>query len=437
MSISSIKTAINNTSAVSFGEKFNPFVDEFKDSRLVRAANTTELQAKSGADSLMVMLKGVGIFTWSASDPGGGATVYPAFGGGFWVLEFAQGGASSPPTLEDPTGFSVGSATSSSLTISWNPVTSATHYILERGLASDLSDAITIAKVTGSPYVDNGRAASTHYYYRLRAIAIGFNDSDPATDDDTTSASNGLEFATNQLDAALIADGVTMDTTMKNAVNGLVIGWQVTRIWHRLAFPCYIAVGSAANAHKYNPKDPRDADNAYRATFSGTITHNANGMQGDGTSGIGLTHFSAANFKHDYLMMMIYARTISNSSLDMGAFDANGRLTLSANFGGSTTRINDANLDTADTAGVGLTTSKRIGDTVKKHKAGVLQRTTTTTARQSPVLQASILGENGTTPLYSAKPIALVLYCLPIDDDQELNNHTVIQQYQTALSRQV
>lgn len=48
----------------------------------------------------------------------------------------------------------------------------------------------------------------------------------------------------------------------------------------------YPFVGGTADQHKYNLINPLDSDAAFRLTYSGTVAHTANGIQGNGVDGI-------------------------------------------------------------------------------------------------------------------------------------------------------
>jgi hypothetical protein len=54
----------------------------------------------------------------------------------------------------------------------------------------------------------------------------------------------------------------------------------------------YPFVGGDANRHKFNALNPDDTDGAYRLTFFGSLTHNSNGITGDGTTGYADTHLT-------------------------------------------------------------------------------------------------------------------------------------------------
>ena len=76
--------------------------------------------------------------------------------------------------------------------------------------------------------------------------------------------------------AFFTAAGIT-DTTQKSAVNTLVTDLKTANIWTKMK-AIYPFVGGSATSHKFNLKDPRDLDGAYRIIFNGGMTHSALGM---------------------------------------------------------------------------------------------------------------------------------------------------------------
>lgn len=107
------------------------------------------------------------------------------------------------------------------------------------------------------------------------------------------------EFGKNRFDidalAFLAATGIT-DAAQKNAVNKLVKDLKNAGIWTKFK-AIYPVIGGTATTHKYNLKDPRDLDAAFRLSFNGTITHSSNGIIQ--VSSIGAytgTFFKNANF---------------------------------------------------------------------------------------------------------------------------------------------
>lgn len=67
-------------------------------------------------------------------------------------------------------------------------------------------------------------------------------------------------------------------------LNQLVLDLKYYGLWNK-GYAYYPYIGGTASAHKWNLFNPIDTDGAFRGIFSGGITHNANGIQGNGTNG--------------------------------------------------------------------------------------------------------------------------------------------------------
>ncbi len=106
----------------------------------------------------------------------------------------------------------------------------------------------------------------------------------------TTSASSYDPDA----DAYFTAAGIT-DPTFKTAYNNYVIALKASSVYSKQA-ACYPFFGTTATEQKWNAVDPRDLDAAYRITWHGSGTHDANGFTGDGSSAYAETHFEYSNF---------------------------------------------------------------------------------------------------------------------------------------------
>jgi hypothetical protein len=77
------------------------------------------------------------------------------------------------------------------------------------------------------------------------------------------------------------------DQTQINAVNNLVSGFKANNLWNKM-HAIYPFIGGTAFSHKWNLKDPRDTDAAYRLVFSGAWTFTS---LGSGGGGIALTNW--------------------------------------------------------------------------------------------------------------------------------------------------
>jgi len=79
---------------------------------------------------------------------------------------------------------------------------------------------------------------------------------------------------------AFITAAAITDPTQQTAIDTLVVGLKADSLW-TIMEAIYPIVGGTASSHKYNLKDPRDLNAAYRLSFSGGWTHNANGATGN------------------------------------------------------------------------------------------------------------------------------------------------------------
>ena len=110
--------------------------------------------------------------------------------------------------------------------------------------------------------------------------------------------------------AFITAAGIT-DSTQQSAINQLVLGLKTDSLWATLD-AIYPFVGGTATNHKWNLKDPRDLDVAYRLQFNGGMTHSTNGILFNGTNGWADT--SGYNFMIDYFGC--YTRNSSDNGKD-------------------------------------------------------------------------------------------------------------------------
>jgi hypothetical protein len=115
-------------------------------------------------------------------------------------------------------------------------------------------------------------------------------------------------------EAFLTAASIT-DATIKSAINNLVKGLKTNNnLWERI-YAIYPFVGGTSTTHKFNLKDPRDLNESYRLSFAGGVTHDSNGVTGNGTNGFADTFLPHSNalFNVDGLFvsmhLSVYIRT--------------------------------------------------------------------------------------------------------------------------------
>jgi hypothetical protein len=134
-------------------------------------------------------------------------------------------------------------------------------------------------------------------------------------------ATDIVGLATDADAQAFITAAVITDPTQITAINNLVVGLKTDGIWTKMK-AIYPFVGGTATTHKYNLKDPRDLDAAFRLVFNGGWTHSSTGATPNGTNGYADTKLicQTSMFGKDY-NFGYYSRTDSDGVLaDIGNF---------------------------------------------------------------------------------------------------------------------
>jgi hypothetical protein len=118
------------------------------------------------------------------------------------------------------------------------------------------------------------------------------------------------------------------DAGVKAAVDSLIIDSR-NHGWWNLCTTIYPLVGGTADACKYNLKDPRDVDGAFRITWTGNISFDNSGVQSNG--GWGDTHVipsSALSLSSNHISVYSVTDVYDTASVDIGAEDSHGTFQL-------------------------------------------------------------------------------------------------------------
>lgn len=123
---------------------------------------------------------------------------------------------------------------------------------------------------------------------------------------------------------AFVTAGSITDPTQRAAVNQFVIDLKAASLWTKMKY-VYPLMGGTALAHKFNLKDPIDADANFRLTFGSDVTHGANGISTssiNGTNNIVDTHFvPSVEFADDSASYGVMCHTAPNvNSAPGGSF---------------------------------------------------------------------------------------------------------------------
>jgi len=132
---------------------------------------------------------------------------------------------------------------------------------------------------------------------------------------------------------AFIDAAVLTDTTQKNAINTLVIDLKANSLWTKFKI-IYPFIGGTSAKHKWNLKDPRDLDAAFRIVWTdpgGYVIHSSTGVRGTADVGAyyGGTFFKDSNFNiYNQIHISKYTQYYT-SSWDVGNINVspNSRMT--------------------------------------------------------------------------------------------------------------
>lgn len=248
--------------------------------------------------------------------------------------------------------------------------------------------------------------------------------------------------------------GIT-DSLHKTAINTLVKAAKTNGWWNECT-AIYPIIGGTAATHKWNLKDVRDSNEAFRITFGSGWTHASTGATPDGTAnGYGDTHLSPAEtLTIDDSHISLYTRTGSgaDNQTDMGCFIdspiSNFLMYVDRNASGGCVMDQYSyvgeRIVATSTGATGYFMSTRTGNTVfKAFKNGSQYGSTNSTARTALMPNGVSMYLGGThrkgVGLFvpSTKQIAFATIGAGISDALAATMYTDIQNYQTILGRNV
>lgn len=250
--------------------------------------------------------------------------------------------------------------------------------------------------------------------------------------------------------AFIDAAGITNET-QKSAINTLVTDLKAYGIWTKMK-AIYPFVGGTATTHKWNLKDPRDLDAAFRLTFSGGWTHSTTGALPNGSNAYANTYFQIAthglqNSGH----LSFYSRTndTSKTGMDIGEYNSGpwSYIFQDARFSPKTRdyRWSDtgaggiARLENpARTDGYFVASRRSVND-VEGYRNAITDATASiaSTAPSSNRIFIGAGNAGGSASLYSARECAFASIGEGLTDSEVANLNTAVQTYQTTLGRQV
>jgi len=249
---------------------------------------------------------------------------------------------------------------------------------------------------------------------------------------------------------AFITAAAITDPTQQAAINTLVVDLKGCGAWTKIK--CYYPFcGGSASSHKFNLKDPRDLDVAFRIIFYGGWTHSSNGATPNGTNAYADTRLFPFSILTDNISLGYYSRTNVNATsttCDIGVTSGpsgpdylflfprlNNVSWYSILESGTYTQV-------ADTNSAAFYIATRNGTTVKGFKNGTNVITRTGVAVQprtnAPIYLGAInLANTVGASWFSSRQSASAIISEAFTDTEATNVSTAVQAFNTTLGRQI
>jgi hypothetical protein len=251
--------------------------------------------------------------------------------------------------------------------------------------------------------------------------------------------------------AFITAAGIT-DAIQQRAITVFVLALKSASIWNKFV-AIYPMVGGTATTHKFNLKDPRDLDVAFRLSFLGGWTHSSNGALPNGTTGYADTFIVpsvelGANSGH----LSYYSRTdsaVTNEipmgvTLPLGGTGLNLVIRRNTNvnsFRATETTLFTGLVNSTSSDSRGLTSGSITASNSRKiYKNGALLATNSSTitwARSTRKIFLGAANESGTANYFTDKECAFAGVASGLSDAEESSLYTAVQAMQTSLSRNI
>ena len=237
----------------------------------------------------------------------------------------------------------------------------------------------------------------------------------------------------------LMVAGIT-DSTQAAAINTLVIRMKADGVWTKMK-AIYPFVGGTANSHKWNLKDPRDLDAAYRLVFYGGMTHTNLGMVSNYT-----TSYASTNLTPSTALSSFYSQHVSVYSQTSTATPANNINSIGEWQDGTRAMVmkvrNLSNVFSWEVGNSGVSVTNNDGrgfylgstianNSIKLYKDNTNVATNTSTFSGSLPSQVQPIGKN------ENKTFSFATIGDGLTDTDASNFYTAVQAYQTTLGRQV
>jgi len=317
----------------------------------------------------------------------------------------------------------------------------------------------TIATATDPLYLNAERlfvSANTYSNAECSFASIGDGLSDADAANFNTLVQNFNTTLNRQIIIPTVSDAdaqlflnaaVITDATQANAINDLVVGLKADGLWTKMQV-IYPFVGGSASTHKFNLKNPRDLNVAFRLEFFGGWTHSSTGAKPNGTNGYAKSYFVPSeqqNVNSNGMGMYITQFTVAGADpVQMGNFIGltQGSL-LVATLTSAVTRLNGSTISGSITGGGGSFDGQRTSSTVTTvYKNGSSVGTGNSGGTLPNSLDGNLLGTLNISNIpyaagYNNSEFRFAYFSEGLNSTEIANLRIRVQAYQTSLSRQL
>ena len=179
---------------------------------------------------------------------------------------------------------------------------------------------------------------------------------------------------------AVEGGGDTLTSTEKSAVNQLVVDLKGYSLWSLFDI-FYPFVGETSSSTKWNLKDPRDLDAAYRISWLGGMSFNSDGVLGNSTNSGGNTYLNPSSLGYTSSCMGVYINQglvdTPTAEYDMGGYDGSNDWLIVLGYDNKTTKyVNFRGLPALSTTSGTYTESLLLGQVTVGGTTELYQNTT-------------------------------------------------------------
>jgi hypothetical protein len=257
----------------------------------------------------------------------------------------------------------------------------------------------------------------------------------------TVTTAADLDFA-----AFMDATGIT-DPTISDAVEALIADLKLAGLWTKM-HAVYPFVGGTAGTHKFNLLDPQDTDAAFRLTYTGSPTHGANGFLPNMSGGYADTHFVPSTHLPAHSIHMSYysrSNTAAGDKTEMGCYNWAGasgaRAHMLIRYSGDLAYwgMNDGagtNVGSQTTSQGFFASTRRASNDMEYYRNGATVASSAAAGTIQSVNSVWIGGINSYSS-HTDRECAFASIGEGLTDAEMADLYTVVQDFQTALGRQV